>query len=68
MQQPNTQTNASEEELREMRRQEQIRRNQAAIEMLKEWQREDPEEQRETLEFLMKALDEDRPSHRKLFP
>ncbi len=53
---------------REAKRQEQIRRNQAAIEMLNEWMQEDPEEQRETLEYLMRVLDEDRPSYRKLFP
>ena len=47
---------------REAKRQEQIRRNQAAIEMLNEWMQEDPEEQRETLEYLMRVLDEDRPS------
>jgi hypothetical protein len=28
----------------------------------------DPQEQRETWEFLRKALDEDRPAGRKLFP
>lgn len=48
-------------------RKEQMRRNQAVIDLLNAWEREDAEEQRETLEFLMKALDEDRPSDRKLF-
>jgi hypothetical protein len=68
MQQPTTRTNDPDAEQREAKRQEQIRRNQALIELLNEWDQEDPEEQRETLEFLMKALDEDRPSYRKLFP
>ena len=39
--------------------------------LLQSWLEVDEEEaaeQRETLEFLMKALDEDRPSYRKLFP
>ena len=52
-------------------RSEQARRNQAAIELLRSWREvegEDAEEQRETGEFLMKALDEDRWSDRKLFP
>lgn len=48
-------------------REEQIRRNQAVIELLNAWLLEDAQEQRETLEFLMRALDEDRPSSRKLF-
>lgn len=64
MQQPITQTNG----LDEQQHQEQIRRNQAIIDLLNAWEQEDPEEQRETLEFLMQALDEDRPSSRKLFP
>lgn len=50
------------------RRREQIRRNQAALEMLREWDQEDPEEQRETWEFLKRALDENRPGQRPLFP
>lgn len=48
-------------------REEQIRRNQAVIEMLNAWEHEDAQEQRETLEFLLRALDEDRLSSRKLF-
>jgi hypothetical protein len=64
MQQPITHT----DNLDEAQRQEQIRRNQAAIEMLQEWDQEDPEEQRVTWEFLQRVLDEDRPSFRKLFP
>lgn len=42
--------------------------NQRVIDLLNSWDREDPEEQRETLEFLMQALDEDRTSTRKHFP
>jgi hypothetical protein len=38
------------------------------IELLRSWQEGDAEEQRETWEFLKAALDEDRPSRRKLFP
>lgn len=40
-----------------------------AVAMLKEWA-DDPDEagQKETAEFLIKALDEDRTSARKLFP
>jgi hypothetical protein len=38
------------------------------IELLRSWQEGDAEEQRETWEFLKVALDEDRPSCRKLFP
>lgn len=48
-------------------REEQIRRNQAVIELLNVWEHEDAQEQLETLEFLMRALDEDRPSSRKFF-
>jgi hypothetical protein len=44
------------------------RRNRA-IEVLRRFREEgDPEEQRETGEFLIKALDEDRLSYRKFFP
>lgn len=55
------------ESVDEERRQEQIRRNQAVIDLLNAWEQEDPEEQRETLEFLMRALDEDRQPQRRLF-
>lgn len=68
MQQPSTPTHDLTDEEREARRQEQIRRGQRLIEVLNELEREDPEDQRETLEFLMRALDEDRLSNRKLFP
>jgi hypothetical protein len=63
MHQP-TETDRHDEE----RRQEQIRRNQAALEMLRMWDQEDPDEQRETWELLKHALDEDRPGQRPLFP
>ena len=37
--------------------------------VLRSWmEEEDPEEQTETFEYLVHALDEDRPSQRKLFP
>ena len=39
------------------------------IRLLQSWIDDgDEEEQRDTWEFLKKALDEDRPSYRKLFP
>jgi hypothetical protein len=53
------------------RRSEQARKNQAAIELLQSWldvDEEDAQEQRETGEFLLKALYEDRWSDRKLLP
>ena len=68
MKQPITQPDHFDEENREERRQEQIRRNMAALEMLRDWDQEDPEEQRETWEILKHTLDEDRPGQRKLFP
>jgi hypothetical protein len=52
-------------------RQRQIEKNQSVIALLDSWinvSEEEAQEQKETLEFLMKALDEDRPSYRKLFP
>lgn len=45
-------------------------RAQALAELLDSWVNcgeEEAQEQRETLAFLKKALDEDRPSYRKLF-
>ena len=37
--------------------------------VLRSWMEdEDPEEQKQTFEYLVRALDEDRPSQRKLFP
>jgi len=44
-----------------------MKHNQAVIDLLNSWEQEDAEEQRETLEFLMRALDEDRLSSRKHF-
>ena len=44
------------------------RRNLRVVELLRQWQRDDPEEQRETWQYLKKVLDEDRLSERKLFP
>ncbi len=53
----------------EVARQEQIKRNQAVIELLRSWEEEgDEEEQTETWEYLRTALDEDRFSNRPLFP
>jgi tetratricopeptide (TPR) repeat protein len=40
----------------------------AAVALLRSWLDEDPEEQRETWDYLRKALDKDRLSDRKLFP
>jgi hypothetical protein len=59
-------------EIEDEERRRQREKNQAAIDLLDSWLNEtDPDvirEQRETWEFLKKALDEDRPSYRKLFP
>ncbi len=52
----------------EKQREQQMRRNQAVIDLLNSWEDDDPEEQRETWAFLKQALDEDRLSYRKLFP
>ncbi len=50
-------------------KEEQHEINQALIEWYSKWAEEgDEEEQRETLEYLQKALDEDRLSNRPLFP
>lgn len=65
MKQPGTSTNNREEE---EEREEQIRRNRAVIDLLNAWEQEDAEEQRETVEYLMRVLDEDRTSSRPLFP
>ena len=46
----------------------QDRRNEL-MDMLRSWiEEDDAREQRETREYLIRALDEDRPSERKLFP
>ena len=47
---------------------QQMRKNQAAIELLRSWRQGDEQEQRETLAYLKRVLDEDRLSDRKLFP
>lgn len=50
-------------------KEEQLQINQGLIEWHRKWVEEgDEEEQRETFEYLQKALDEDRLSHRPLFP
>ena len=56
---PITQNSERSAEEREAQRQEQIRRNQAALQMLDEWDQEDPEEQRETWEIIGRMLRED---------
>ena len=43
------------------------RREQFAA-LLQSWLEEDQEEQKDTFEYLVRSLDEDRPSQRKLFP
>jgi hypothetical protein len=53
------------------KRSEQARKNQAAIELLRSWREgdeEDLQDQRETWEFLKKALNEDRLSDRDRVP
>ena len=63
---------ADEAPSEEERRQRQIELNQPTIALLKSWleddQEDSEEEQKAALEWLMAALDEDRPSNRKLFP
>lgn len=54
-------------DVEEERRHQQIAKNQAAIDLLQSWLLNDEKEQQETLQYLMKALDDDRLSHRKLF-
>ncbi len=43
-------------------------KNAALIQMLRSWREGDEQEQRNTWEYLKRALDEDRLSERKLFP
>lgn len=43
-------------------------KNSGVVELLRSWCQEDEDEQRETLAHLKVALDENRFSHRKLFP
>ena len=47
---------------------EQMERRIALIQLLTSWREGDEQEQRETLEYLVQMLDEDRLSDRKLFP
>ena len=47
---------------------ERAKKNAAVIAVLDAFMKEDEQDQRETWEFLKQALDEDRPSYRKLFP
>jgi hypothetical protein len=50
-------------------RRDQLRRSQAAIELLQAWEDQgDEREQREALAALKRAIDEDRPGQRKHFP
>ncbi len=65
MQQPTTPTHDLTDEEREARRQEQIKRNQAALAWLDELDREDPEEQRHRWEVVERTLKEDPISFRK---
>jgi len=46
----------------------QSQKKDALIQLLKSWREGDEQEQRNTWEYLRQALDEDRPSERKLFP
>ena len=52
----------------EAARAQQREKNQFAIQLLRSWREEAPEEQRETLAYLKQVIDEDRLSDRKLFP
>jgi hypothetical protein len=61
---------ASEAAIEEEQRRLQRERNRSGIELLESWahaSEEEIAEQRETWDFLKKALDEDRPSYRKFF-
>ncbi|MBV9864880.1 MAG: hypothetical protein JO316_05990 [Abitibacteriaceae bacterium] len=63
--------NLKDNKVIEAKKAEQIKRNQAAITLLRSWREcseEEAQEQRETGEYLMRVLDEDRLSNRKLFP
>lgn len=67
MSQPAIRPDDVSQRMAEEHRQAQIARNQTLIALLNAWEKEDPQEQRETLDLLIHALDEDRPSSRKLF-
>jgi len=47
---------------------ERVQKNLALSQLLKSWREGDEKEQRDTMQYLRKALDEDRLSDRKLFP
>lgn len=56
-------------DITKLSKEERIKRNQGAIDLINSWVEEgDEQEQTETAEFLLKALDEDRLSNRPLFP
>lgn len=58
-----------EVDITKLSKEERIKRNQGAIDLINSWVEEgDEQEQTETAEFLLKALDEDRLSNRPLFP
>ena len=59
MSDPITQNNERSAEEREAQRREQIRRNQGMLELLDQWDQEDPEEQRETWALIERMLKED---------
>ena len=44
------------------------KKKQALLRLLASWREEDEAEQRDTLAYLQRVLDEDRESNRKLFP
>lgn len=60
--------NADDYALRALDKQLEQDRRAAAIAVLRSFREGDAEEQRETGEYLIRALDEDRLSDRKLFP
>ena len=43
-------------------------RAEAILQLLRSWEEDDPQEQRETWEYLKVALDQDRLGRRQLFP
>jgi hypothetical protein len=56
----NQQRDERSAEEREAQRQEQVRRNQAPLKLLDQWDQEDEQEQRETWEIIERMLKEDR--------
>ena len=49
-------------------RRDRVQDRRAAMPLMRTWRSEDPSEQRETLEYLQAALDQDRLSSRRFFP